>query len=320
MKQSKRTLLLGYSFTLRDDGAPGNCNVAIAKRMWRDMVTDDPGSRPYVAVQWEIYDALEDLGHPVSDYIPDDFVITPPHFTEGDILSRGRLFEWVANPRTPAEQSLLHEMQSTTSWSVLHPQMLQRDRFKISKIHLANFLNELLADGQERLYRKFIGLLDIQDLYRVEKGPVGLEKRRLPDDGPRKGSALRRFQAKRVNRFIVEAAIPPVVACRLEGTEAKAGILKRGEYLNVEQVATTCLHHIRRRGYDIDRIYVYGHPEHRDWCRMNTSMQAAEILGLHERHVYLGDDSSWSDDELWDRLSAQVWCRSKGNWRYYIAL
>lgn len=319
-KQSQHTLLIGYSFTLRDDGAPGNCNETIAERMWCDMKTDDLDSRPYIAVQWEIYDALQDLGHPASAYIPDNLVIPPPRFTEGDIVSRGKLLELLTTPYTPAEHALLREIQNTDSWPALLAHIEKDEQFKISKTDLANLLNDLLADGKERLYQGFTGALDLHDLHRADKGPVGLEKRRLPDEGPRKDGALRRFQAKRVNRLIVEEIIPERLMHEFGGTETSVGVLQRGQYLNVDGVATACLHQIKQNGHTIERIFVYGHPEHRDWCKSRTSALASKFLGVPAANVFLGDASSWSNAAMWDRLSAQLWCRSQGNWRYYTAL
>jgi hypothetical protein len=284
------------------------------------MATDDVSSRPYVAVQWEIYDALKDLGCPVSAYIPDNLVIPPPRFTEEDILSRGKLLELLTTPYTPAEYALFREIQKAGSWPALHTHIQKCEQFKISKTDLANLLNDLLADGKERLYKEFTGVLDLHDLHRADKGPVGLEKRRLPDTGPGEDGALRRFQAKRVNRLIVEEIIPERLVHQFGGAETNVGILKRGQYLNVDGVATACLHQIKQNGHVIERIFVYGHPEHRDWCKLTTSTRAAKLLGVPAANVLLGDTSSWSNAEMWDSLSAQLWCRSQGNWRYYTAL
>jgi hypothetical protein len=288
--------------------------------MWRDMATEDLASRPSVAVQWEIYDALQDLGHPASAYIPDNLVIPPPRFTEEDILSRGKLLELLTTPYTPAEHTLLRVIQNAGSWPALHAHIQNSEQFKISKTDLANLLNDVLADGKERLYKEFRGALDLHDLHRADKGPVGLEKRRLPENGPREEGALRRFQAKRVNRLIVEEIIPKSVVHQFGAVETNIGVLKRGQYLNVDGVANACLHQIKQNGRAIERIFVYGHPEHRDWCKSRTSVFAAKILGVPAPNVLLGDASSWSNAEMWDRLSAQLWCRSQGNWRYYTAL
>ncbi|MEA1980100.1 MAG: hypothetical protein U9N54_03900 [candidate division Zixibacteria bacterium] len=316
----KSTLLIGYAFSLKEDGAPGDANVAIAKRMWSGMENDNPALRPHVAVQWEIFDALQDLDCPAVDYIPDNHVVQPPAFTEEDFLGRGAIVQSIATPFTPAEYALHRVVQKSPYWSSITKHLQNDELFKISKADLTLLFNSLLADGQERLYLEFVGLLDLHDFHRGDKGAVGLEKRSLPNDGPRGKNALRKFQSKRINRLILEEVLAHSLIRSYGGYQTKTEMVRRGSYLNVDGVASTCLHEIAKSGHQIKRIFVYGHPEHCEWCRNRTSAKTKEILGLSDEKICLGDNSSWSDTEMWDTQSAQIWCRSEGNWRYYAAL
>jgi hypothetical protein len=156
-----------------------------------------------------------------------------------------------------------------------------------------------------------VGLVELNDLRRWTDPPkarpklefLGLEKRRLPDpdDYPH---GLRRFQAHRVNRLIVEAVLPERV-------------LARGEYLGVGGVID---HGLSRMPVDeIGRVVVFGHPHHQEWCRSQT-LAALRARGWDgtEEDVTLGGPGPWSLESLWDLRSAQIWCRTLENWNAYV--
>lgn len=60
---SGKTLLVGFAYSLMPDGSPGSYNQKIAKSMKEDMVMVNrkpEGEGPWVGMQWEIFDALEE--------------------------------------------------------------------------------------------------------------------------------------------------------------------------------------------------------------------------------------------------------------------
>lgn len=128
--------------------------------------------------------------------------------------------------------------------------------------------------------------------------------------------ALRRFQSIRVNRLLMEEIIPEKLLAVSSMRQWEHRLLKRGAYMNVADVAANLLGEIRKRGLGNDlRLVVFGHPEHRRWCVRETA-RIARDMGLAVQEV-TADDEPWSPAECWDAASAQVWCRSPENWRYY---
>jgi hypothetical protein len=322
---SSKALLIGFSFTLRSDGSPGRCNEAIARRMYDGWRSSSDENKPVMAVQWEIYDALEALGAPVETLFPaETLVAKPPTFTSKDIGSRMKLIEQLMTPGTPAHRLLLQELNRDPAWR----QLPKAGGPNVSINELVTVLNNLLMS--RTFYRPFRSLLDLHDLIRPTKGLVGLEKREIPRAGPGGEQRLGRFQTMRINRLIIEEIVPETVDLAVGPNESSATIargpyecrnhiLKRGQYLNVEGVARSLLTTFKEQAEGLLDIKVYGHPEHRKWCEGQTAKMATE-LGLKIGGVGVPEEDPWSEAEKWDENSAQLWCRSSENWSYYQAL
>jgi hypothetical protein len=84
------TLHIGFSFAIRQDGSPGICNQAIARRMLQQW-QEAPGSgKPDMGAQWEIYDALEEMGAPVETMFPGAALWRSRHASRLAILEAAR--------------------------------------------------------------------------------------------------------------------------------------------------------------------------------------------------------------------------------------
>lgn len=320
-----QTLLIGFAFTLRPDGSPGRCNEAIARRMFDCWTKAAADNRPIMAVQWEIYDALEALGAPVEALFPHGALVAkPPAFSSRDIGSRMKLIEVLAAAGAPAGRLLLDELNRDPAWQ----RMPKAGGSSVSSDDLAGVLNRLLQS--RTFYRRFRNLIDLHDLHRVAKGHVGLEKRQIPQTGPRDAEPLGRYQAMRINRLIIEEIVPEALSFVVGPNESfvafghgpyecRNDVLARGQYLNVEGVARGLLTTLKEQGAGALDVKVYGHPEHRQWCESRT-MKVATDLDVRIGSIALADEGPWSEAEKWDEHSAQLWCRSGDNWNYYQAL
>ena len=275
-------LWIGFSYAIREDGSPGNCNHEIARR----IAAEPADQEPLVVLQWEIVDALPEAFVPVPD------VVAPPAFEAAQILDLSGILRRLREGTRPAERVLSGRLSSRYS----------------NESELAQGLNALLDD--RRLYEAFVGFVELNDLRRWSDGPnarpklefLGLEKRRLPDPAEYP-HGLRRFQAQRVNRLIMEAILPECV-------------LARGRYLGVGGVIDQAQGRVSAN--EIGRVVVFGHPHHQDWCRRQT------LAGLRSRgwtgtesDVVIGGPGPWPVESLWDIRSAQVWCRTPENWDSY---
>ena len=79
--------MIGFSYSLGTDGAPGEYNKTIPDLMARDYadaIASCVTNPPWVGMQWEIWDALD--GNQFQDTVPELRVAAPPRFTEKDIL------------------------------------------------------------------------------------------------------------------------------------------------------------------------------------------------------------------------------------------
>jgi hypothetical protein len=318
-------ILIGFSFTLRPDGSPGRCNEVIARRMYDRWMSSLDDNKPIMAVQWEIYDALEELGAPVEMLFPDETLVAkPPAFTRKDIGSRMKLIELLAAPGAPAGRLLLEELNRDPLWQ----RIPKAGGPGVSVDDLVEVLNCVLES--RTFYQPFRNLLDLHDLHRPTKGLVGLEKREIPRSGPLGAQRLGRFQTMRINRLIIEEIIPEVTSLVVGPNESSTTfvhgpyecrntVLSRGQYLNVEGVARGLLTTFSQQAAGLLDIKVYGHPEHRRWCESQTSKIATE-LNLKIGQIALAEEDPWSEGDKWDEHSAQIWCRSSENWSYYQAL
>jgi len=293
----REALLIGFSYTLWADGSPGLCNRQIAREIKESLRLCLPDVKPCLAVQWEIFDALEEMNDDifkVSEFSP--IVAEPPRFEPAEIKDATAFVDALNKGSPPAVRILRQELEAAPGW-MLTQKAPDSD-------NMANMLNFILDD--RRFYEPFERPLDLYDLdrsaQRPELGLLGLEKRKIPKarDYP---NGLRRFQAQRINRLIVEAIVPD-------------RILTRGIYLNVKQV----VQHVLRQTADrpVGHVFIFGHPRHRDWCRkMTIQTLSAQRPQVVEDRVHFGGTGVWNAQDLWDADSAQVWCRSEENWEAY---
>ena len=276
---AQNSLLIAFSFSLRPDGSPGRCNQKIAIQM-KDVISNTSlEGEPAIGMQWEIYEAMEEN---LRESIPLDFVAPPPLFTDEDVLGDLNL------SGAPAFQRLIDLAPELAS--LQHEDVVKR-------------LNQILE--HRTFYEHFEAMLDLHDLVRADKGLIGLEKRRMPRRTDYGEHGLGLFQARRVNRLILETLFPE--------TE-----IRRARYLNTEGVARHVMDQLKSTGRQVRYVFVFAHPEHRDWCQKNLTKVLSESQPSVE--VLNGDVSRWDANDLWDRDSAQVWCRSPENFEHYASL
>ena len=294
-------LMIGFSFSLWPDSSPGRCNEWIAKSMRADLARCSPRVQPWVGVQWEIFDALEDLNtfsFVAARFVPERAIAGPACFYRSDIRDGSGFVDLLREGKFPAVRRLAESLKPTLDASQGPPDSAQ----------LCAALNRIIDDRW--LFEAFDGLVELTDLDRRVERPelsfLGTEKRRLPTKGfyPK---GLRKFQARRVNRLLIEAIVPE-------------GILARGEYLDADQVARHVLGTLDVPS--IRAVWLYAHPHHRDRCKQRT------LVALRDRgwtggddDLQFGDDAGdWDATHSWDADSAQVWCRSRENWEAYSRL
>ena len=298
--RSRGDLLIGFSFSLWPDSSPGRCNELIAKSMRADLARVSARSQPWVGVQWEIFDALADLNTTsfnAAQFVPDRAIAGPSCFYRADIRDGAGLIELLRDGRFPAVRRLAESLAITRD-AEPPPDALQ----------LCAALNRILDDRW--LFETFDGLVELADLdrrvERPELGFLGTEKRRLPTRGLYP-NGLRKFQARRINRLLIEAMVPEP-------------ILARGEYIDAGQVAR---HVLGTLDVSLIRsVWVYAHPHHRDWCRQQTltALRERGWTGSDDDSQFGGDTADWDAIHTWDADSAQVWCRSRENWDAYARL
>ena len=293
---SSHTVILGFSFSLEEDGSPGVYNFEIADRIKRHIMTFS--KPPLVLTQWEIYDALTDLEDDQFDirqFGGKELTVSPPSFHPEEIENSQMFIDFLKKGKLPSEKILWKKLN--TIFSGNHSLLVEEN--------LIEHLNRLLVDPF--LFSAFTNVLELPDLRRwvdppnprPELGYLGLEKRCLPDfatypDG------LRFFQAQRINRLIIETIIPET-------------ILKRGEYLGVGGVLNQAMKSIDP--LNVNEIYVYGHPAHQHWCLLQTKKRLGAYSHIQTFHGLPGKESI-----TWNRQAAQLWCRSEANWKAYISI
>ena len=250
---------------------------------------------PWAGMQWEIYDAMvkhdEWDSFKAAPLIPKSHVAAPAKFEPDEIRNPAAFVDLLKSGATKAAREL-HDQLKTLGCDLFDP--------TLDAARLTSYLNGLLEDRSS--FRRYDGTLEFHDLHRIQLGAIGTEKRTLPQSGAYP-NGLREFQAKRVNRLIVESICPD------------DSILKRGEYLSTQGVLNLLLPKVKQDGREIKCVFVYGHPQHSPRCR-NQTIQSLKAHGwtLLESGVYgIHEGQDWP----WDSTTAQVWCRSLENWQDY---
>lgn len=295
------TLQIGFAYSLTPDGAPGSYNHALAQSIKNDIDAGNPSA--CVGMQWEIYDALEQIyGNDDSSLptglIPLSLVATPPPFEPNHIKEPHHLISFISESDDAAVSILRNQIgQILDKMGYSHLAALGAPNVAILKEMLVAFLNSLLHNPF--FFRDFAGNVKLESLVREAKTREWREERVMPNpaDYP---NGLHRLQTQRVNRLIIEGIIPKT-------------ILERGGYLSTRGVLDQIIPEIGRSGRSISTVKVYGHPAHRPRCRR----QFLEYV-WNQGWPLSPDQVTFGDmDEFWDPETAQEWCRSPEAWDAY---
>ena len=242
--------MIGFSYSLAPDGSPGSYNERIAKSIRAHLRKAPEEALPWVGIQWEIYDAI--VEHDKSDrfkaapLIPESHIAAPPTFKRDDIKDFDAFVDLLRSGPTKAARTLCKQLQ-------MRGCNLASSTLNVDE--LTSFLNKLLDDRD--MFRHYQGTLELHDLHRIQLGAIGTEKRTLPQpDAYPEG--LRKFQARRINRLIIEAVCPD------------DSILRRGRYLSTQGVLDLLLPQVKQDGREIQYVFVYAHPQHSPRCRKQT--------------------------------------------------
>ena len=275
-------LIIGFSFSLMPDGSPGSYNSMLAERLSRLLQNQQKsqGEIPFVALQWEIADALFAQSARWVEKLEAEeklFVVAPPTFGSSDIDELA-VRPWFLRQKSRSVKLLCDCIEATQAAS------------------LTEALNRLLV--QDRIYERFAGL-ELVDLIRPRAGDLFTEFRDLPQPGDfPKG--LGKYQRIRVNRLIIERII------------ASPKLVKRGQYLSTAGVIDSVFDYWATKGITLENPRVLAHPRHTPICIEQTSL-ALTTRGLSPdvQGELLGATFPW------DTSGAQVWCRSQENWQTY---
>jgi hypothetical protein len=295
-KWAKDTATFLLAFSMGPEGDPGCYNRQLAERRRVDFEKLPPGAKTFDGVQWEGYDADEAAGFP--HLCPTAHVIRPPDFTPEDVPSPEKLLAFLI--RDDERTTLLRNALGAQSKNLGHSDWTEPLR---DPQRLAAHLNGLL--GNRVWYREVsMGLPDLQlaALRRGEKGELGTESRVMPKGkGP-----LGRFQARRVNRLIIESLCPD------------EKLLKRFVYITTSRGLDHLLATAQSEQREIQHVILYAHPAHYPRVRWQFLERAwASGWDISSQEVYEGapNDGSWNP--LWWREAAQSWCRSHAEWLAY---
>lgn len=293
-RAAQHSIILAFSYSLTHDGSPGPYNEQIAQSIRTALRTAWATHKtiPWTGMQWEIHDAMADQDEwdsfKPARFVPKSHVASPPTFKRKEIKDTSAFIYVLTEKHTQAARTLAKHL-TRAGWHA-----------RANSTKFISFLNKVLDD--RTVFRDYLGTLEIHDLHRIQLGAVGSEKRSLPSssDYP---NGLRAFQARRINRLIIESIVP------------NESILERGEYLSTRGVLKLLLPRVKRDVPSVKYVYVFGHPAHSPRCRSQT------IAALKDHCIKI-DDANVVDvhkGQQWPRdpSTAQVWCRSDDNWKDY---
>ena len=275
-------LIVGFSFSLMPDGAPGSYNVALAKHLAQQLELQRKSEieLPLVALQWEIADALEALNPKIVLALRDShkfFVVTPPLFQANEVN----------------EELLAGFLEHTKS---KHGETLSNSISNQPGIGVLEKLNGLLSSDQ--FYENFSDH-ELSNLTRPRLGSLFTEFRMLPnlEEYP---FGLRTYQRIRVNRLIVESVIDD------------GRVLKRGQYLSTVGVIAAVCEFCGANNIVLKDAGLLAHPLHLPRC----IEQSIQVFDERDLDVSVTGVSP-NETPQWDETGAQVWCQSLTNWTSY---
>jgi hypothetical protein len=337
--RGKKPLVLGFAYSLEPDGAPGLYNQILAQT----IISDWAGEDPWIGVQWEIRDAMDDpqLYSAISNRLNQDTPQTSEFLNRLSSPPVRLNFQhlYTAPPCDPivAEKN----GEGTVDWRAFRQRLLDSlepkgdpavavlaetiasmakrvgytgtDNATVLKaaIHSSEqvtvYLNQLIQEQQD-FHKKFWqnkgAILELHDRHRNDFSPVGFEKRELPAEEKKLGA----YQNQRVNRLIIDAIYP------------EREILPEPGYLSTKGVLQHLFSKMPNSGRDFDRVFIYGSPVHSARCKRQFIEFAWRVGWSVDPNmvttIYHGNDIAdcgWN----WDEKTAQVWCRSKAGWDAY---
>lgn len=307
------SLVLGFAFSMTPEGLPGTYNEHLANQLrsvLRDAAQRPASERPWIGMQWEIFDALEATWNSsqgdLLELVPLMHVAAPPVFVDDDIVNAPLIVEHLRDARDDLQAIQLGNKPCAPSTVAGRALAARIDRSlppNTSRMAIAACFNSLLPDGCFHChFYNSAGrpLVELHDLYRSKSGSVGVENRVLPSAE----ACLLRFQRLRVNRLIIEAIFP------------NERVLKPGRYLSTQGVLAQLFEVARTEAAaSFEHVFIYGHPAHSPRCRRQfLESDWARQQGIPEDRVYDACAGMKSD---WEATTAQMCCRSQENWDDY---
>lgn len=281
-EQKDLELIVGYSFGVSKSSAPGKLNERIAEEI-ASHIPAGGAQDCIVGVQWEICDAFERTGR--QSYTLCDYVVEPPLFGEKDI---------------PDLSTLKEQMRASSALLQAFTEIFELELEYILEFpnRAAAYLNRILRDRS--FFERFLGM-KLPRLSKESKDKSGFwfEDRELPNVN----DEINYYQAQRLNRQILEAEL----SCL-----PKAGYLAT---FHVADHILGALTQSQRR--QLNRISVFGHPEHVSRCRRQT-LESAWKVGIPVNWEQVVSKTWKTDsieaDENWDPDNSQEWIRSYEQW------
>lgn len=317
------------------DGLPGTYNEELGRQLLellRQAACMPAGQRPWIGMQWEIFDAIESRWQSsfgdLLELVPLSHVAAPPLFHVDEIVNvrviRRHLDDALIDlqaiqarrlPRTPSTQAGRILAARMAEILPVRTNLTNADRHGFVQHQasvepawadakaIAGSFNRLLTDAHfHRDFHDAAGspVVELHHLYREKVGSVGVEQRVLPPAD----STLRRFQRLRVNRLIIEAIFP------------QEQVVKRGRYLSTRGVLTQLFNASRNESAaPFEQVRIYGHPAHSPRCR--RQFLESDWVRLDRIPADCIHDVCAGQHIDWDAATAQMCCRSQQNWDDY---
>jgi hypothetical protein len=309
--ENTSVLLICLSFSMTKFSDPGDYNCDIRDAMKTDLQTvKDLGGNPFLYVQWEIADAIQDItGYTDSlfrEFLPADHVCEPHLFTPEQILLPRMMLDQILVADSSAKNGLkllkekMERFWNSTGISVADLTSERED--KRLQERLSAGLNGLLSDPS--FWKEFYGSIKLENLERQVRDLPWTEFRELPSTE----HLVRKYQARRLGAFIIEALF--------------GGIVKPTDYISTRTVLDSMKAQTHQERFMPDLIYLYAHEAHGPRARWqlvekvysNRQEDAwrPDWLLEPDHVVYRGGSDRWGQPG-----NAQNWTDNLENWNKY---
>lgn len=359
MARRKKSLVLGFAYSLNPDSSPGLYNQILAQRIINDW--EEPKGQVWIGVQWEIADAMEDpelskklkamdgidalkakleLSQGRQKSMPEKIHVVPPF---GPILPKTDRGEDNLNWKA-FRQLLLDSLNPTgdPAVKVLAKAIAWRAQQIVSvPANVAGNVNsaaisdkEAIQAIQEVITGPEILAAYLNDIITNERGwyksfwdgetaLVELHGRQRDGFGP-VGYECRELPAmpakgEQLGKYQAERVNRLII----DAICPDRSILPAPAYLSTRGV----LKHLFREMDDprsFDHIFIYASPVHSGRCERQFLQFAHEqgwiVTSSQVTKIYYSPDNEMEAcGWKWDPGTAQVWCRSKAAWEAYEA-